>query len=70
MQLLKAYIEIQNWRFLPSLVALYGAQAIMLAWEKTLQNKEVRLINFYYLFFENTFRNDFRLGNQDLEQHF
>ncbi|XP_014203567.1 KICSTOR complex protein C12orf66 homolog [Copidosoma floridanum] len=40
MQLIRAYIEMQNWRFLPSLMALYGAQTRMLAWEKTLQNRE------------------------------
>ncbi|XP_043480224.1 KICSTOR subunit 2-like [Leptopilina heterotoma] len=39
-QLMKAHVEIQNWRFLPSLMALYGAQARMSAWERTLQNKE------------------------------
>lgn len=42
MQLIKAYDEVQNWKFLPSLMALYGAQARMLAWERTLQNREVR----------------------------
>ncbi|XP_033224534.1 KICSTOR complex protein C12orf66 homolog isoform X2 [Belonocnema kinseyi] len=40
LQLIKAHVEIQNWKFLPSLMALYGAQARMAAWERTLQNKE------------------------------
>lgn len=43
MQLIKAYIEVQNWRFSPSLMALHGAQTRMSAWEKTLQNKEVNI---------------------------
>ncbi|KAL7307995.1 hypothetical protein TKK_0000083 [Trichogramma kaykai] len=46
MQLIKAYIEIQTWRFLPSLMALYGAQARMSAWERTLQNKETWKLGF------------------------
>lgn len=41
-ELLNAQIEVQNWRFLPSLMALYDAQTRMSAWEKTLQSKEVR----------------------------
>ncbi|CAG5107156.1 Similar to C12orf66: KICSTOR complex protein C12orf66 (Homo sapiens) [Cotesia congregata] len=40
LQLTSAQVEIQNWRFLSSLMALYGAQARMSAWEKTLQSKE------------------------------
>lgn len=40
-ELLNAQIEVQNWRFLPSLMALYGAQTRMSAWERTLQSKEV-----------------------------
>ncbi|KAH0946151.1 hypothetical protein HN011_001491 [Eciton burchellii] len=39
-QLMKAQVEIQNWRFLPTLMALYGAQTRMSAWERTLQSKE------------------------------
>ncbi|XP_066584064.1 KICSTOR subunit 2-like isoform X2 [Prorops nasuta] len=39
-QLIRAHVEIQNWCFLPSLMALYGAQARMTAWERTLQSKE------------------------------
>lgn len=39
-QLMKAQVEVQNWRFLPTLMALYGAQARMTAWERTLQSKE------------------------------
>ncbi|XP_046629246.1 KICSTOR subunit 2-like isoform X1 [Neodiprion virginianus] len=39
-ELLNAQIEIQNWRFLPALMALYGAQTRMSAWERTLQSKE------------------------------
>ncbi|XP_043272525.1 KICSTOR subunit 2-like isoform X2 [Venturia canescens] len=39
-QLIKAQVEVQNWRFLPTLMALYGAQARMSAWERTLQSKE------------------------------
>jgi len=38
---MKAQVEVQNWRFLPTLMALYGAQARMSAWERTLQSKEV-----------------------------
>lgn len=40
-QLTKAQVEIQNWKFLPTLMALYGAQTRMSAWERTLQSKEV-----------------------------
>lgn len=53
-QLMKAHVEIQNWKFLPSLMALYGAQARMSAWERTLQNKEVskkEFENFVSFFF-------------------
>ncbi|XP_015606329.1 KICSTOR complex protein C12orf66 homolog [Cephus cinctus] len=39
-QLIKAHVEVQNWRFLPSLMALYGAQTRMSAWERTLQSRE------------------------------
>ncbi|XP_034938011.1 KICSTOR complex protein C12orf66 homolog [Chelonus insularis] len=39
-QLTKAQVEVQNWRFLPTLMALYGAQTRMSAWERTLQSKE------------------------------
>lgn len=39
-QLMKAQVEVQNWRFLSTLMALYGAQARMSAWERTLQSKE------------------------------
>ncbi|XP_031785340.1 KICSTOR complex protein C12orf66 homolog [Nasonia vitripennis] len=46
MQLIKAYIEVQNWRFLPSLMALYGAQVRMSAWERTLQNRETWKLGF------------------------
>ena len=49
MQLIKTYIEVQNWKFLPSLMALYGAQARMSAWEKTLQNREVYKLKIKYL---------------------
>ncbi|XP_011505303.1 PREDICTED: UPF0536 protein C12orf66-like [Ceratosolen solmsi marchali] len=46
LQLIKSYIEIQNWKFLPSLMALYGAQARMLAWERILQNRETWKLGF------------------------
>ncbi|XP_015110711.1 KICSTOR complex protein C12orf66 isoform X1 [Diachasma alloeum] len=39
-QLTRAQVEVRNWRFLSSLMALYGAQARMTAWERTLQSKE------------------------------
>ncbi|EFN81023.1 KICSTOR complex protein C12orf66 homolog isoform X2 [Harpegnathos saltator] len=39
-QLTRAQVEVQNWRFLPTLMALYGAQTRMSAWERTLQSKE------------------------------
>ncbi|XP_067209825.1 KICSTOR subunit 2-like isoform X2 [Linepithema humile] len=39
-QLTKAQVEVQNWKFLPTLMALYGAQTRMSAWERTLQSKE------------------------------
>ncbi|XP_012526675.1 KICSTOR complex protein C12orf66 homolog [Monomorium pharaonis] len=39
-QLMRAQVEVQNWRFLPTLMALYGAQTRMSAWERTLQSKE------------------------------
>ncbi|KAF7403218.1 hypothetical protein HZH68_006012 [Vespula germanica] len=39
-QLTEAHIEIQYWRFLPTLMALFGAQTRMSAWERTLQSKE------------------------------
>ncbi|KAF7403221.1 hypothetical protein HZH68_006015 [Vespula germanica] len=46
-QLTEAHIEIQHWRFLPTLMALFGAQTRMSAWERTLQSKElVKLKNF------------------------
>lgn len=40
-QLTKAQVELQHWRFLSTLMALYGAQTRMSAWERTLQSKEV-----------------------------
>lgn len=40
-QLTEAHIELQHWRFLPTLMALFGAQTRMSAWERTLQSKEV-----------------------------
>lgn len=40
-QLIRAQVEVQNWRFLSTLMALYGAQARMSAWERSLQSKEV-----------------------------
>ncbi|KAK0182322.1 hypothetical protein PV327_000473 [Microctonus hyperodae] len=39
-QLTKAQVEVQNWRFLSTLMALYGAQTRMSAWERTLQSRE------------------------------
>ncbi|KAL2727486.1 KICSTOR subunit 2-like [Vespula maculifrons] len=39
-QLTEAHIEIQHWRFLPTLMALFGAQTRMSAWERTLHSKE------------------------------
>lgn len=39
-QLTKAQVELQHWRFLSTLTSLYGAQARMSAWERTLQSKE------------------------------
>lgn len=39
--LTKAQVELQHWRFLSTLMALYGAQIRMSAWERTLQSKEV-----------------------------
>ncbi|XP_068970399.1 KICSTOR subunit 2-like isoform X4 [Bombus flavifrons] len=39
-QLTKAQVELQHWRFLSTLMALYGAQTRMSAWERTLQSKE------------------------------
>ncbi|XP_058809994.1 KICSTOR subunit 2-like isoform X2 [Phymastichus coffea] len=44
--LIRAYIEIQNWKFLPSLMALYGVQTRMSAWERTLQNRETWKLGF------------------------
>ncbi|XP_031826227.1 KICSTOR subunit 2 [Nomia melanderi] len=39
-QLTKAQVELQHWRFLSTLMSLYGAQTRMSAWERTLQSKE------------------------------
>lgn len=39
-QLTRAQVELQHWRFLSTLMALYGAQTRMSAWERTLQSKE------------------------------
>ncbi|XP_076289593.1 KICSTOR subunit 2 isoform X1 [Lasioglossum baleicum] len=39
-QLTKAQVELQHWRFLSTLMCLYGAQTRMSAWERTLQSKE------------------------------
>nr|KAF7427684.1 hypothetical protein H0235_007378 [Vespula pensylvanica] len=39
-QLTKVHIKIQHWRFLPTLMAPFGAQTRMSAWERTLQSKE------------------------------
>lgn len=39
-QLMKAQVEVQHWKFLSSLMSLYGAQTRMSAWERTLQSKE------------------------------
>lgn len=50
-QLTKAQVEVQNWRFLSTLMALYGAQTRMSAWERTLQSREVVL----YVFFSSKF---------------
>lgn len=44
-QLTKAQVELQHWRFLLTLMALYGAQTRMSAWERTLQSKEVNNID-------------------------
>ncbi|XP_054269101.1 KICSTOR subunit 2-like [Macrosteles quadrilineatus] len=40
MLLLKAQIDIQNWRFLSTLLNLHGANSRIVAWEKILQSKE------------------------------
>ncbi|XP_076183676.1 KICSTOR subunit 2 isoform X1 [Ptiloglossa arizonensis] len=39
-QLTRVQVELQHWRFLSTLMSLYGAQTRMSAWERTLQNKE------------------------------
>lgn len=44
-QLTKTQVELQHWRFLSTLMALYGAQTRMSAWERTLQSKEVNILN-------------------------
>lgn len=41
----KTQVELQHWRFLSTLMALYGAQTRMSAWERTLQSKEVSILN-------------------------
>ncbi|XP_066584063.1 KICSTOR subunit 2-like isoform X1 [Prorops nasuta] len=56
-QLIRAHVEIQNWCFLPSLMALYGAQARMTAWERTLQSKEVFYAYSNYIKFNKILRN-------------
>lgn len=43
-QLTKTQVELQHWRFLSTLMALYGAQTRMSAWERTLQSKEVSIL--------------------------
>ncbi|XP_076238861.1 KICSTOR subunit 2 [Calliopsis andreniformis] len=45
-QLTKAQIELQHWRFLSTLTSLYGAQTRMSAWERTLQSKETWKLGF------------------------
>lgn len=50
-QLTKSQVEVQNWRFLPTLMALYGAQARMSAWERTLQSKEVITVHYFSINF-------------------
>ncbi|XP_034257046.1 KICSTOR complex protein C12orf66-like [Thrips palmi] len=44
--LLKAQVEMQSWHFLPSLMALHGANTRLSAWERTLQSKEVWKLGF------------------------
>ncbi|KAJ1522183.1 hypothetical protein ONE63_002493 [Megalurothrips usitatus] len=44
--LLRAQIEMQSWHFLPSLMALHGANTCLSAWERTLQSKEVWKLGF------------------------
>lgn len=40
MLLLRALIDVQCWRFLPSLMNLHSANSRIVAWEKALQNRE------------------------------
>ncbi|KAK3920592.1 KICSTOR complex protein C12orf66-like protein [Frankliniella fusca] len=46
LHLLKAQVEMQSWHFLPSLMALHGANTRLSAWERTLQSKEVWKLTF------------------------
>ncbi|GLV37254.1 hypothetical protein CBL_01917 [Carabus blaptoides fortunei] len=39
-KLLKAFIELRNLKFLPTLALIYGAHTRLTAWESTLQNRE------------------------------
>lgn len=50
-KLLKAFVDLQNMQFLPTLALIYGATTRLTVWESTLnlQNREVSDINGYFL---------------------
>lgn len=62
MLLLQAQIDLENWRFLLTLLNLHGANTRIAAWEKSLQNREVRIVNINILKLQSIFS----INNLDL----
>jgi hypothetical protein len=57
MLLLKAQMDVQNWRFLSTLLNLHGANTRIAAWEKILQSREVSsVIGYHFIFMKFTIK--------------
>lgn len=63
MLLLQAQIDLENWRFLLTLLNIHGANTRIAAWEKSLQNREVRIV---YIMLR--LRSVFSVNNLDLSK--
>lgn len=59
-QLFKALTELQKLQFLPSLALIHGAHTRLSAWENKMQNREVNMSLFIYLY--NIYRKYFPNG--------
>lgn len=64
MLLLQAQIDLENWRFLLTLLNIHGANTRIAAWEKSLQNREVRIVYIIML----RLRSVFSVDNLDLSK--